>query len=322
MQHRLAFGVAEDDVDQMNRRWLIAVRMNRARSCALGGHGQGREDALGAGQGSLDRLPLFAESRDRLEDALKENQERRQGAERDAEGFEHRSRSGPQESGHRQRCQDCGHRCVEGGEARGAVRCRQCTAEHLPEASDRFALPAECANDLDAPQALLEAGRERPDRDAGRAFGLADAYLQEAKRDHEWRRDQRGDERERGAEDEHPDREGQESHQVGHQDGDTRREHGVQSFDVRRAATDEVAHRRPVKAADGEPLNVREEANPQTAEHPLSDRRGEVAAPDAGVDRQLLRRAAPVRPEQSCVRSLVRSQRDGPQLTLRQSPFP
>src|SRR5207245_2448965 len=128
----------------------------------------------------------------------------------------------------------------------------------------------------DAPQALLEAGRERPDRDAARAFGLPDAYLQEAKRDHEWRRDQRGDERERGAEDEHPDREGQESHQVGHQDGDTRREHGVQSFDVRRAATDEVAHRRPVKAADGEPLNVREEANPQTAEHPLRDGRCEI----------------------------------------------
>jgi hypothetical protein len=262
----------------MNRRAFAAVlRPRRGRSCVLGREGQRGEDALGAGQSSLDRLPLFAQRRDRLEDALKENQERRQGAERDAERFERRARPGPQQGGDRQRRQHGGDGRVQGGEACGTVRRRQRFAEHLAESSDRFALTAERANDLDASQALLQPSRERPDRDARRSLGLTHAHLQEAKRDHERRCDQGGHQGEGGTEHEHPDREGQEAHQIRHENGDARREHGVHGFDVRRAAADEIAHRCPVEVAHGEPLNMRNEADAQTAEHALGDRRGEVA---------------------------------------------
>ena len=112
-------------------------------------------------------------------------------------------------------------------------------------------------------------------RRVARTGGLAPARAQQ--RDHQRRRDQACHQGEGRAEDEHPDREGQEAHQVRHENGDAGREHGVHGFDVRRAATDEIAHRCPVEVAHGEPLNMRNEADAQTAEHALGDRRGEVA---------------------------------------------
>ena len=116
-------------------------------------------------------------------------------------------------------------------------------AEHLPESADRFGLTAERANDLDASQALLEPSRERADRDARRSLGLAHAHLQEAASEHQRGATRAATRVSAGLSDDHRDRDGQEAHQIGHENGDARREHGVQGFDVRRAATDDIAQR-------------------------------------------------------------------------------
>ena len=60
------------------------------------------EDALGAGQGALHRLPLVAERRDRLEEALEEQDEGGQRPERDLPGREDPARPGPEQQRRRE----------------------------------------------------------------------------------------------------------------------------------------------------------------------------------------------------------------------------
>ena len=79
MQDRLPFRVSERDVVEVNRRQPIgAFRRHGDRRGGFGRQGQRRENALGARHGTLDRLPFFAQRGDRLEEALQENQERRE----------------------------------------------------------------------------------------------------------------------------------------------------------------------------------------------------------------------------------------------------
>src|SRR5207247_10436979 len=179
MQDALPVRVSERAGVAVNRRQPVAAfRQHRDGGGGLGRQGQRREDALGARQGTLDRLPFFAQGGDRLEEALQENQERRERSQRDIERVERLSRSGPEQRGDRQGRENGGHRRVEGRERRGAVRRGQDISEHPTKPSGGLAFTTECANDLRAPQAFLETSGERSHRDAGGALGLPEVYLQ------------------------------------------------------------------------------------------------------------------------------------------------
>ena len=106
---------------------------------------------------------------------------------------------------------------------------------------------------------------------------MPEVYLQVPDDDDQRRRYQSSHEGERWTEDDHPDRDGHQPHEIGHQDGDARREHGVQRLDVGRAAADDIAHGCPVEVADRQPLKMGKEAYPNPVEHSLRDGRGEIA---------------------------------------------
>src|SRR5882672_5110864 len=82
VQYGLAFSVTKLNVIHHDWRlpdpWLVA-RDRRRRS--VGRQRERAEDAFGASHGPLHGLPLFPQRRNRLEEALHENEERRQGAE-------------------------------------------------------------------------------------------------------------------------------------------------------------------------------------------------------------------------------------------------
>ena len=85
VQDRLVVSVSEHDVLEIDRSDLTsAVPVPCSAPAVIGREGQRREDPLGASHRSLDRLPLFAERGDRLEEALEKNQERGQRPDGDA----------------------------------------------------------------------------------------------------------------------------------------------------------------------------------------------------------------------------------------------
>src|SRR5439155_13868899 len=162
VQDGLAFGVAK----------LHATQHDRPRpdlEAVAGGHGprslwrqrECAEDAFGTGHRALHGLPLLAQRRNRLEEALHEKEERRQGAEGDAECRERLLRPGPQQRRDRERREDRGHRRIDGGEERRTVGRGQAATEYLTKPRHELRHAPEGPNHLGAPEILLEASVDR-----------------------------------------------------------------------------------------------------------------------------------------------------------------
>src|SRR6266850_448173 len=75
----------------------------QGRRYVIRGQREGGEDSLGGGHRPLHGLPLLAQRGDGLEEALHEQHERGQRAQRYAEGHERGLGAGPQQAGNRER---------------------------------------------------------------------------------------------------------------------------------------------------------------------------------------------------------------------------
>src|SRR5690348_18451697 len=101
MQDRLSVRVPEaHTIEDQRLRGAIVAGVAALRGASLvRGEGEGVEDPLRASHRALQGLPLLAERRDRLKEALQEQEERRQRAEGDARRPERRSRTDGEEGG-------------------------------------------------------------------------------------------------------------------------------------------------------------------------------------------------------------------------------
>src|SRR5207244_2450549 len=114
------------------------------------------EDALGARERALNRLPLVAERRDRLEELLKEQDERRQRPDRDSPRREQVTRTSPQQD---RRCtggEGCHDREVPRGIDRRTVEGQERLAEGGAEPGHELGLGGEGADHFHAAETFLE----------------------------------------------------------------------------------------------------------------------------------------------------------------------
>src|SRR5215831_15641275 len=279
MQHRLSLNVSEVHALEGQRlRGAILAGLAALRAmCLVRSEGERLEDSLRPGHGALHRLPLLAERRDRLEEPLQQQQERRQGAERDPRRHEPRSRADREQGGHRRGAQDCRRgrieRRVEGRPVRGG----EPPAQDLAKAAHELRFAPKRADHLDAPEILLQTGIDGSHRHAGVAFCPPDPPLYHSRRDHERDSDGGGYGAQRGAQRHHRSGNGDESHEVGYQHGDAGRKDGVESIHVGGTPADHVADRHAVEIARGQALHVGEQASPQLAEQPLCCGRRDVS---------------------------------------------
>ena len=196
MQDRLALGVAELDLAEARSQEAAACRRRRLRSRPRDPEGAPSTSKIrsAAGQRALHGLPLVAQRGERLEEALQEQHERGQRADRDVErasacacrptaGTRPRAPRGSPSPGRRwpsrtsTRLEAISPRC----------RTRRNSATK-PAARPKAWITSSAA------QRLLEVRGDRPDRGAVAPLGVAHAHLEEPRHEHERRHDERGDE--------------------------------------------------------------------------------------------------------------------------------